>query len=91
MGTGTLAVIMVFAIPLAAIIGGLCVEALKVLRRGTDKETRQRLQEETRLVQELCRRLDRMEERIEALETILIEREREEPFRRLAGSAGEER
>lgn len=86
MGAGELAIIMVFAIPLAAVIGGLAVEALKVLRRGSDKETQQRLKEETELVQDLHGRLERMEDRIETLESILIEHEREREFAELRRS-----
>jgi len=66
---------MVFAIPLTAIIGGLVIEALKVLRQGSNRATGQAIMEETRMVQQMHGMLLKMEERIEALETILIERE----------------
>jgi phage shock protein B len=94
MDTGTIAVIMVFAIPLAAVIGGLGLEALKVLRTGRDKEPRQLLERETELVQQMRRDMDAMRERIETLESLLIKRERERPFAALrneaSGPAGRE-
>jgi phage shock protein B len=73
----TIAIIMIFAIPLVAIIGGLGLAALKVLRQGSDRATGQAIKEETRMVQQMHEMLLKMEERIEALETILIEHERE--------------
>ncbi len=80
MSTATVAVIMVFAIPLAAVIGGLAVEALKTLKEGRDKDLNRRLQEETELVQQMRRQMDAMQDRVEALETLLIERDRERPY-----------
>ncbi len=73
--TGTVTIIMIFAIPLVAIIGGLAVEALKVVRQGDGRAGRQASAEETRLVQQMHEMLQKMEERIEALETLLIDRE----------------
>ncbi len=74
--TGTVAIIMIFAIPLVAIIGGLAVEALKVVRQGDGKAGRKASAEETRMVQQMHEMVVKMEERIEALETILIQQER---------------
>jgi phage shock protein B len=74
---GSLAIIMVFAIPLTAIIGGLAIKALEIMRQGGDRATGRAIQEETRLVQQMHEMLLKMEERIETLETILIERERD--------------
>ena len=71
MSTGTLAVIMVFSIPLVSIIGGLIVAALEVWKKGPSS---QQMAEETRLIQDLHHGLQKMEERIEALEVILSER-----------------
>jgi len=76
--TGQLAVIMVFAIPLAAIIGGLAIEALKIVKgspKGADSPAGT---EETRMIQAIYNQLSRMEQRIEALETILLDRDRKD-------------
>lgn len=45
------------------------------LRQRGSLAARQRETEEVRLVQDLNRELERLEERVEALETILLERE----------------
>ncbi len=72
----TLAVVMVFSIPLAAVVGGILLAALKITRGG--KRTREEDAEETRLIQEIYHGLQRMEERVEALETIFFEKERKD-------------
>lgn len=86
--TGSLILIMILAIPLVAIIGGLFIEALKILKGdGSGPGGLGDLSEdEGQTIQEINRGLNRMEKRIEALETILLERtsgarEREEPYR----------
>ena len=86
MSIGVLTIIMVFAIPLVAIIGGLAIAALKILKGGHNRATREQLKEETRLVQEIHGQLLRMEERIEALETLVIDREREKSYAELRRS-----
>lgn len=70
--------VLVFLIPIIAIIGGCAVGAVSEWRKGVGRAARREAEKETKLVQELHARLARMQERIEALETILIEREREE-------------
>jgi hypothetical protein len=73
---GTVAVIMVFAIPLTAIIGGLIIRAMEVLKVGAGRANGHADREQTRMVQQMHEMLLKMEERIEALETILIEHDR---------------
>jgi phage shock protein B len=81
MDHGTLAILLIFGMPFVAIVGGLCIKALKILK-GTAPGQNQRFStEETKLMQELYQGLARMEERIEALETLLIDRERKESGR----------
>lgn len=70
---GILAVFMVFSIPLVAVIGGLGLAALKILRGGQNTA---REIDDTRLIQEIHQQLQKMEERIESLETILFDGER---------------
>jgi len=74
--TGRLAIVMVFGIPLAAIIGGFLIAALKILKGGSTERDRQARDRETRLIQEIHHGLSRMEERVEALETLLLDREK---------------
>jgi phage shock protein B len=84
MGVDVIAVIMVFGIPLVAIVGGLGLEALKIIK-GTPKKGKEVSAEETELMQELFRTASRMEKRVESLETLLLDRareaEKEERFR----------
>ncbi|MBW7863344.1 MAG: hypothetical protein H3C30_02895 [Candidatus Hydrogenedentes bacterium] len=73
MNVGTLAVLLVFSIPLVAIVGGLGLAALKIMRGGGDSA---RDMEDTRLIQEIHRQLQKMKERVGFLETILLDKER---------------
>ncbi len=62
-------------IPIIAICGGIFLAALRILRGGgprgavTDPS-------ETKLIQDIYHGLLKMEERVEALETLLLDRER---------------
>ena len=76
MNVGALAIIMVFGIPLAAIIGSFVIAGLKILKGDSSQRDRQLRAQETGLIQEIHQGLSRMEERVEALETILLDRER---------------
>jgi phage shock protein B len=78
MNTGMLAVSLIFGLPLLLVAGFFLIWALKIVT-GRDGRQKEKLQaEETRLIQELHQGLARMEERIEALETILLDPERKE-------------
>lgn len=70
--TGALAVFMLFSIPLVAVIGGLALGALKILK-GSAHEL-----EDTRLIQEVHHQLRKMEERVASLETILLDIDRKD-------------
>lgn len=78
MDTGTLAILMVFGLPLAAIIGTFVLGALKILRGDPAQRNKQHAADETRMIQAIYHQLSKMEDRIEALETILLDRERKE-------------
>lgn len=69
-----IAVIMVFLIPLVAIIGGIFLAALKVMKGESGKKHRQMQSDEARMIQDIYNSLTRMESRIEALETIMLDR-----------------
>ena len=73
--TGMLAVFMLFSIPLVAVIGGLGLAALKIMRGGRDSA---RDLEDTRLIQEMHQKLQKMEDRVGSLETILLDKDRRE-------------
>jgi len=73
---GRLAIIMIFGIPLAAIVGGFVIEGLKIMKGDSSRQDGKLRAQETKLIQEIHQGLSRMEERVEALETILLDRER---------------
>ncbi|MFP4173660.1 MAG: hypothetical protein ACLFV4_12185 [Candidatus Hydrogenedentota bacterium] len=70
---GLVAVGGFYAIVLIGLIGGLVLAALRIIRGGS---RRAEDDEEAVTIQELHAGLARMEQRVEALETILLERER---------------
>ena len=56
-----------------AVIGGTIIVAIKLLKGGTSRKDHA---EESKIIQEIYQGLSRMEERVEALETILLDREK---------------
>ena len=78
MDKGTLAVLLIFAIPLLAIAGTFAIKALKIVKGITPEQNQQLQVEETRLIQEMHRGLAKMEERVETLETLLLDRRRKD-------------
>lgn len=73
-------------IPITAILGVIFLAALAILtgKRTTGRQGNS--EEEARLIQDIYHGLLKMEERVEALETLLLEREREETERKEAQS-----
>lgn len=78
MNAGTLAILLIFSIPLLAVAGTFFIKALKILKGIAPEQSQQLQEEETRLIQELHRGLARMEERVETLETLLLDQERKD-------------
>ncbi len=74
MNVGALAILLIFGFPIVAVGGFFLIWALKIAKGGKDDQFKA---EETQLIQEIHQGLQRMEERIEALETILLEPEHE--------------
>lgn len=74
MGMGAAVVILLFSFPIVVVAGFFVIWALKIAKSGGGAD--QRLTEETKIIQELNQGLTRMEQRIEALETILLEKDR---------------
>jgi len=78
MNTGKLALVLIFGPAFAAVVGGILIKALKIWKGPSPEQSQQLRAEETRLMQELYQGLSRLEARVEALETILLERKRKE-------------
>ena len=56
-----------------AVIGGTIVISIKLLKGGASRKNQA---EDSKIIQEIYQGLSRMEERVEALETILLDREK---------------
>ena len=59
-----------------AIIGSTILMGLKIFKGGVSQKGQKSQSDEARIIQEIYQGLARMEERVESLETILMERER---------------
>ncbi|MBW2700131.1 MAG: phage-shock protein [Deltaproteobacteria bacterium] len=70
--------ILAFMTPvvLLALIGGIILGAIKIIK-GDTKRSRKSSEEEARMIQEIYMGLSSMERRVESLETLLFDRERE--------------
>jgi hypothetical protein len=75
---GALAVLLIFGPIFAAVVGGIFIKALKIWKGVSPGQSQQLRAEETRLIQEIYQGLSRMEEKVEVLETILLDRRRKE-------------
>jgi len=61
-----------------AIVGSTILMAIKTLKGGLSRKGQRFQAEESRMIQEMYRGLSRLEERVEALETIILDRERKD-------------
>ena len=61
-----------------AIIGSTILMAIKILKGGLSRKGQKVQTEEARMIQEIYQGLSRMEERVESLETIILDRERKD-------------
>ena len=77
---GIVVVPLVFMFILVAIAmsGFILVSIIKALRGSSGGKKKESNMEETRLMQEIYRGLRKMEERVESLETILMDKKRKE-------------
>ena len=73
-----LAIIFGGSVLALAIIGSTILMAIKILKGGVSRKGRNFLTEETKMIQEIYQGFSRMEERVEALETLILERERKD-------------
>ena len=58
-----------------AVVGGTIIMSIKLLKGGARKNQA----EDSKIIQEIYQGLSRMEERVEALETILLDRQKGNP------------
>lgn len=75
-GVLILAIIFGGTVLALAIIGSTILMAIKILKGGVSRKDQRQQAGETKMIQEIYQGLSRMEERVEALETIILERER---------------
>ncbi len=61
-----------------AIIGSTILMGIRIVKGGVSRRGQAYQADETRMIQELYQGLSKMEERVDALETILLDRERKE-------------
>lgn len=61
-----------------AIIGSTILMAIKILKGGLSQKGQKLHTDEARMIQEIYQGLSRMEGRVEALETIILDRERKD-------------
>lgn len=59
-----------------AIIGSTILMAIKILKGGLSRSDQKSQSDETKMIQEIFEGLSRMEDRVEALETILLDQKR---------------
>lgn len=70
--------LLIFALPVIVVGGLFLVWALKIITGNPARHRDEASADETRLIQELHRGLARMEERIEAIETLLLDPDRKD-------------
>lgn len=73
-----LAVIFGGTILALTVVGGTILMGIKIIKGGFSRQSQQSQAEEARMIQEIYQGLSRMEERVEALETIILEQTRKE-------------
>lgn len=76
MNTVNLAPFLFVLILVALVVGGIVIIGLAAMfRPGARKKPRELDLEETRMIQEMHQCLNKLEDRVESLETIMLERE----------------
>ncbi len=61
-----------------AIVGSTILMAIKILKGGVSRKGQKFQAEEAKTIQEIYQGLSRMEERVETLETLIMDRERKD-------------
>lgn len=75
-GVLILAIIFGGSVLALAIVGSTLLMAIKILKGGFSRKDQKLQAGEAKMIQEIYQGFSRMEERVEALETIILERER---------------
>ena len=77
---GIIALSIIFggSVLILAIIGSTILMAIKFFKGGVSGKSRRDQADEAKMIQEIYKGLSRMEERVEALETIILDRERKD-------------
>ena len=73
---GPIIVAIVFggAVLCLAIIGSTILMAIKIIKGGVSRKDQQNQSDEAKIIQEIYQGLMKMEQRVEALETIILDR-----------------
>ena len=75
LGIAETMVLFIGGLPLAVVVGGVFLVALKILKGSSKDGTTQNRAEEARMIQDIYHGLLKMEQRVDALETILLDRD----------------
>jgi phage shock protein B len=75
-GPGMDVAIVALLIPLAAVVGGIFLAALRILKGESRRKSDSNDAEEARMIQDIYHGLTKMEQRVEALETLLLDKQR---------------
>ena len=82
-GAAELAIIMVFGIPMLAILGWIFLSALAILKGKSKRGNPELDANEARVMQEVHQGLTQLESRVESLETLLLEKAKMEKWEQL--------
>ena len=77
-GVLILSIIFGGSILILAIIGSTILMAIKIIKGGVSRKGQNVQTDEAKKIQEIYQGFSRMEERVEALETIILDRERKD-------------
>jgi len=77
-GALILSIIFGGAIIILTIIGSTVLMGIKILKGGVSKKGQRIMDDEARMIQEIYSNMSKMEERVEALETLILDRDRKD-------------
>ena len=78
-GIVALSIIFGGSVLILAIVGSTILMAIKIIKGGVSRKGQQNQTDEAKMIQEIYQGLARMEERVDALETIILDHERKDP------------
>ena len=78
-GSIIVAIVFVGTVLCLAIIGSTILMAIKILKGGVSRKDQQYQTDEAKVIQEIYQGLSKMEQRVEALETIILDRKEPPP------------